>query len=46
MFVDDVTDKAELLELLAEVRDWLVADPGNEQAVWDQEDIQNRLAEL
>jgi hypothetical protein len=46
MYVADVTDIKELQELLAEVEDWLLDDPNNEQALWDQEDITERIEEL
>lgn len=46
MFVDDVTDMNELKDLLCEVEDRLLADPDNEQALWDKEDITNRMEEI
>lgn len=46
MYVADVTDIKELEELLAEAEDRLAADPGNEQATWDIEDITERIEEL
>lgn len=46
MYVADVTDIKELRELLAEVEDRLLDDPNNEQALWDQEDITERIQEL
>lgn len=46
MFVSDITDQQELFDLLAEVEDRLLDDPANEQAMWDREDILDRLAEL
>lgn len=46
MYVADVTDIKELRELLAEVEDRLLDDPNNEQALWDREDITERIQEL
>lgn len=46
MFVSDIEDKDLLHDLLAEVEDRLLDDPANEQAMWDREDILDRLAEL
>lgn len=46
MYVADVTDIKELRELQAEVEDRLLDDPNNEQALWDQEDITERIEEL
>lgn len=53
MYVADVTDVQELLELLAEAQDRLAyaeIRPGSElayeQAMWDIEDIEERLWEL
>lgn len=50
MYVEDVTDVQELLELRAEAEDRLLsAGDGSwsgEQALWDLEDIDNRLYEL
>jgi hypothetical protein len=46
MYVEDVTDIEELIDLLAEVEDRLLADPDNEQARWDHEDIRDRILEL
>jgi hypothetical protein len=46
MYVADVTDLYELQELLDEVRDRLSADPDNEQAQRDEEDILDRMDEI
>lgn len=46
MYVADVTDIRELRELLAEVEDRLLDDPNNEQALWDQEDITERIEDI
>jgi len=47
MYVADVTDVQELLELRAETEDRLIrSDYMNEQAAWDLEDIDIRLFEL
>ncbi|BBX09467.1 hypothetical protein [Mycolicibacterium aichiense] len=46
MYVDDVDDLDELHDLLAEAHDRLLANPGNEQAQWDIEDIENRLEQV
>ncbi len=46
MYVEDITDMNELNELLAEVQDRLLADPLNEQAEFDMEDITERMALL
>lgn len=46
MYVADVTDMAELRELLAEIEDRLLANPNNEVAQWDKEDVLNRMAEI
>ena len=46
MYVADVTDIAELEEMLAEVFVRLAQDPKNEQALWDQEDILARMEEI
>jgi hypothetical protein len=47
MYVADVTSIAELRELLAEARNFLLSDPRNaEQYKWDIEDIESRIAEL
>lgn len=47
MYVADVTDVQELLELRAEAEDELIqSDYMSEQAAWDLEDIENRLWEL
>ena len=46
MYVEDITDMNELNELLEEVWQRLCADPNNEQAQWDQEDILRRITEL
>jgi hypothetical protein len=46
VYVKDITDMNELNELLAEVQDQLLADPLNEQAQWDMEDIMDRIDEI
>lgn len=46
MYVADVTSMEELQELLAEAEDRLALDPTNEQAAWDIEDIEDRMAEI
>ena len=46
MYVADVTDMKELEYLLAEAEDWLLREPDSEQAAWDIEDIEDRIAEL
>lgn len=46
MYVADVTDQEELEFLLAQNEDELLADPADEQAKWDREDILGRFAEL
>jgi hypothetical protein len=46
VYVEDITDMNELNELLAEVQDRLLADPLNEQAEFDMEDITERMALL
>ena len=46
MYVADITDRDELIYLLAEIEDRLLADPDNEQARWDREDILDRMDEL
>ncbi|AVI04412.1 hypothetical protein SEA_SCHERZO_77 [Mycobacterium phage Scherzo] len=46
MFVDDVDDLEELEFLRDEAVARLDADPGNEQASWDIEDIDQRIEEL
>jgi hypothetical protein len=46
MYVADVTDIDELAELLAEAWDRVMAEPSNEQAQWDVQDIEDRIVEL
>ncbi|QXO13353.1 hypothetical protein SEA_TROOPER_76 [Mycobacterium phage Trooper] len=46
MYVDDVDDLEELEELRDEAEGRLEADPGNEQARWDLEDIEDRIDDL
>lgn len=46
MFVADITDKEELDFLLAQNEDELLANPADEQAQWDREDILGQYAEL
>jgi len=46
MYVDDVTDMAELAAMLAETKNRLAVNPANEQAQWDAEDIRGRMAKL
>lgn len=49
MYVADVTDMAELKELLAEAEDRLAqscSEAAYEQAAWDIEDITNRMEEI
>ncbi|QGH80638.1 hypothetical protein SEA_RAHALELUJAH_78 [Mycobacterium phage Rahalelujah] len=46
MYVDDVDDLEELNYLRDEAVERLDRDPGNEQASWDIEDIDNRIEEL
>ncbi|QBJ04879.1 hypothetical protein SEA_ELEPHANTOON_78 [Mycobacterium phage Elephantoon] len=46
MYVEDVDDLEELNFLRDEAVARLDADPGNEQASWDIEDIDERIEEL
>ncbi|ALA07889.1 hypothetical protein SEA_PIONEER_78 [Mycobacterium phage Pioneer] len=46
MYVDDVDDLEELEFLRDEAVNRLENDPGNEQASWDIEDIDERISEL
>ena len=46
MYVADVTSIEELNSLLAEAKAFLEDHPGSEQAAWDVEDIEGRIAEL
>lgn len=46
MYVDDVDDLEELEWLRDEAESRLEANPGNEQAQWDIEDIDERIEEL
>lgn len=49
MYVADVTDMAELRELLSEAEQRLAnacGEPAYEQAAWDIEDITNRMEEI
>ncbi|UJD21175.1 hypothetical protein SEA_SORORFAGO_78 [Mycobacterium phage SororFago] len=46
MYVEDVDDLEELEYLLSEAQDRLDANPGNEQAQWDIEDIEERINEV
>ncbi|QTF81498.1 hypothetical protein SEA_TARSUSIV_74 [Mycobacterium phage TarsusIV] len=46
MYVDDVYDLEELEELRDEAEGRLEANPSNEQAQWDLEDIEGRMEEL
>ncbi|WKW87289.1 hypothetical protein SEA_CHARGERPOWER_74 [Mycobacterium phage Chargerpower] len=46
MYVDDVDDLEELEYLLSEAVERLTANPANEQAQWDIEDIEERINEV
>lgn len=46
MYVHDVDDLEELEDLLSEAQDLLDADPSNEQAGWDVDDIEERIAQV
>lgn len=46
MYVADITDIEELAELLAEAWGRVIADPMNEQAQWDLQDIEARIYEV
>lgn len=46
MYVADVTSISELQYLLAEAEDFLLRDPGSEQARWDIQDITERIEEV
>lgn len=46
MYVADVTSMKELEELLSEAKCRLMDNPGNEQAQWDIEDIEERMAQI
>ncbi|QNJ57024.1 hypothetical protein SEA_DELORIS_76 [Mycobacterium phage Deloris] len=46
MYVDDIDDLEELEFLRDEAADRLEANPANEQASWDLEDIEGRIDDL
>ncbi|AGS82757.1 hypothetical protein ANNAL29_76 [Mycobacterium phage AnnaL29] len=46
MYVDDVFDLEELESLRDEAQGRLDANPHNEQAAWDLEDIEGRIEEV
>lgn len=46
MYVDDIDDLEELEGLLGDGQERLDADPSNEQAGWDVEDITERIEQV